>query len=185
MRARGTGREGSALPASRDAGPMPSPEIGAGVCIVSAADEDAFRTAACLRRLHFLRPRPCRRRSRRQLPGLGPSGEIETRAERFPAGIAGGATGAGVAESAMSVSRFAGASADVWSRCVRFRFLRGRARRGHWIHRKQRFCRGLRGRSDVDRAGLLFQRRNFRRGEHSRPRATRESSAAGTLAPLQ
>jgi len=38
------------------------------------------------------------------VPGLGPSGEIETRAERFPAGIAGGATGAGDAESAISVS---------------------------------------------------------------------------------
>ena len=39
-----------------------------------------------------------------ELPGLGPSGEIETRAARFPAGIAGGGTGAGVAESAISVS---------------------------------------------------------------------------------
>src|SRR5580692_13175228 len=39
------------------------------------------------------------------LPGWGPSGEIETRAERFPAGIVGGgATGAGVAESAIRVS---------------------------------------------------------------------------------
>src|SRR5579863_6034960 len=38
-------------------------------------------------------------------PDFGPSGEIETRADKFPAGIAGGgATGAGVAERAMSVS---------------------------------------------------------------------------------
>jgi len=38
-------------------------------------------------------------------PDFGPSGDIETRAERFPAGIAGGgATGAGVAESAIRVS---------------------------------------------------------------------------------
>lgn len=40
-----------------------------------------------------------------ELPGLFPSGEIATRAERFPAGIAGGgAAGPGVAESAMIVS---------------------------------------------------------------------------------
>jgi len=39
------------------------------------------------------------------VPGRGPSGEIDTCAERFPAGIAGGgATGAGVAERAIRVS---------------------------------------------------------------------------------
>ena len=39
------------------------------------------------------------------LPGWGPSGEIKTRAERFPAGIAGGgAEGAGVSERAIRVS---------------------------------------------------------------------------------
>ena len=36
-------------------------------------------------------------------PGCGPSGEIVTREERFPAGIcAGGGTGAGIAEIAMT-----------------------------------------------------------------------------------
>ena len=100
------------------------------------------------------------------VPGLGPSGEIETRAERFPAGIAGGgATGAGVAESAMSVSFSPASSVDVRRGCVRIRFSRGRARRGHRIHRQQRLRRGLRGRSNVDCAGLFFRRRDFRRGD--------------------
>ena len=45
IRARGTGRDGNALPAARDAEPMPARDR-AGVRAVSAADEDAFRTAA-------------------------------------------------------------------------------------------------------------------------------------------
>ena len=59
----------------------------------------------------------------------------------------------------------AGPSAYVWSCCVCFRFLRGRARRRHWVHRKQRLWRGLRGRSNVDCASLFFLCRNFRRGD--------------------
>jgi len=103
MRARGTGREGSALPTSRDAGPMPSPEVG-----------PVFALFPPLMKMPS-GPRPAAPPALPPpalgpdtvppgVPGLGPSGEIETRAERFPAGIAGGATGAGVAESAIRVS---------------------------------------------------------------------------------
>ena len=76
-------------------------------------------------------------------PDCGPSGEIETRAERFPAGIAGGGAGAGVAESAMKVSVSPVASANFRRRSVRSPFFASLAR-GADI--------GLTGRSGFDGA---------------------------------
>ncbi len=92
------------MPVPRDAGPTPSPEIGL-----------VFAPLPPLMKMPsgpwpppppaLPSPAPMPEGVSPGVPGLGPSGEIETRAERFPAGIAGGgATGAGVAESAMSVS---------------------------------------------------------------------------------
>ncbi len=57
-------------------------------------------------------------------PGRGPSGEMEIRAERFPAVIAGGGAGAGVAESAIKVELsdvrlvISGAAASRSPRCA-------------------------------------------------------------------
>ena len=104
MRARGIGREGSALPASRDAGPMPSPEVGPEFALfppLMKMPSGPWPAAPPA----LPPPGPVPDAVPPGAPGLGPSGEIETRAERFPAGIAGGgATGAGVADSAMRVS---------------------------------------------------------------------------------
>ena len=103
--ARGTGREGSAFPAPRDAGPYAKrPETGPVVCAVSTADEDAFRTRPPPPPV-VPPPVPLPVRSLPPgTPGCGIRPEMEIRAERFPAGIAGGgATGAGVAERAISV----------------------------------------------------------------------------------
>ena len=104
MRARGIDREGSASTAPRDAGPISNPEIG-----------PVFELLPLLMKMPsgplpppppvLSPPAPTLEAVPPGVPGLVPSGEMETRAERFPAGIAGGgATGAGVAESAMSVS---------------------------------------------------------------------------------
>src|SRR5580704_3713203 len=104
MRVRGVGRDVSASTVPRDAGPTPSPEIGPVFALLPPLMKTpsgpwppalpALPSASPI--LDGVPP---------GAPGLGPSGEIETRAERFPAGNAGeGATGAGVAESAMRVS---------------------------------------------------------------------------------
>ena len=98
-------------------------------------------------------------------PGCGPSGEIEMRAERFPAGIAGGgATGAGVAERAIKVPAIAGVPRQYRAQRHSFHLLRGRAWRRHRADRQDRLRRRLRGRSDVDDACSLLRRGNFRRG---------------------
>ncbi len=92
------------MPVPRDVGPMPSPEIG----LVLAPLPPLMKMPSGpwpLPPPALASPATLAEAAPPGVPGLGPSGEIETRAERFPAGIAGGgATGAGVAESAMSVS---------------------------------------------------------------------------------
>jgi len=91
------------MPASREAGPMPTPEVGA----VFALFPPLMKIPSGPRPPappEFPPPAPVPDAAPPAVPGLGPPGEIETRAERFPAGIAGGATGAGVAESAIRVS---------------------------------------------------------------------------------
>src|SRR3977135_2047347 len=103
MLTRGTGREGSEFPALRDAEPMASPGAEAGFALFAllmkipsglwpplpAADTPFVPTPS---------------EAAPGAPGCDPSGEIEPRAERFPAGTAGGgATSAGVAESAINV----------------------------------------------------------------------------------
>src|ERR1700691_2083137 len=103
IRARGTGREGNELPIPRDAGPMPSPEFG-----------PVFAPFPPLMKMPsgpwpppppaLLPPAPLPEEVPPGLLGWDPCGEIETRAERFPEGIAGGAAGAGVAERAIRVS---------------------------------------------------------------------------------
>src|ERR1019366_897294 len=86
------GREGNGFPTPREADPMPSPEIG----LVFAPFPPLMKMPS------GPRPPPPPLASP-GAPGCDPSGEIEMRAERFPAGIAGGgATGAGVAERAIS-----------------------------------------------------------------------------------
>src|ERR1700704_4868212 len=103
MLTRGTGREGSEFPALRDAEPMASPGA-----------EAVFALFAPLMKIPSgLWPPlpaadtpfvPTPSEAAPGTPGCDPSGEIETRAERFPAGTdGGGATSAGVAESAINV----------------------------------------------------------------------------------
>src|SRR5258707_2135487 len=103
MLARGTGLAGSALPAPRDAEPMPNPETGA----VGALFPPLMNIPsgpwppAPAEGLAFV-PFPGVVPS--AAPAFDPSGEIEIRAERFPGGMdAGGATGAGVADRAIKV----------------------------------------------------------------------------------
>src|SRR6266853_356417 len=101
MLTRGTGREGSEFPTLRDAEPMPSPgaeavfaplmKMPSGLWPPLSAEDTPFV--------------PTPSEAAPGTPGCDPSGEIETRAERFPAGTdGGGATSAGVAESAINVS---------------------------------------------------------------------------------
>src|SRR6266404_255608 len=104
MFTRGTGREGSEFPTLRNAEPMPS-----------SGTEAVFALLAPLMKMPsgpwpplsaedtpFV-PTPFE--AAPGTPGCDPSGEIETRAERFPAGTdGGGATSAGVADSAINVS---------------------------------------------------------------------------------
>src|SRR6266478_10200904 len=103
MLTRGTGREGSESPTLRDAEPMPSPGA-----------EAVFALFAPLMKMPSgpWPPLPAADTAIVPTPpeaapgtsGCDPSGEIETRAERFPAGTdGGGATSAGVAESAINV----------------------------------------------------------------------------------
>jgi len=91
------------LPASRDAGPMPKRGVGLAFALFPPLIKmpSGPRPPAPP---GLPPPVPASDPVAPGVPGFGPSGEIETRAERFPAGIAGGATGAGVAESAMIVS---------------------------------------------------------------------------------
>src|ERR1700687_808459 len=103
MVTRGTGREESEFPAPRDAEPRPGPEVGAvfalfppltkmpsGACPPPPAADPPFKLFPSV--------------APPDAPGCNPSGEIEMRAERFPGGTEGaGATGAGVAESAIRV----------------------------------------------------------------------------------
>ncbi len=104
MRARETGREGNGLPASRVASPILSPEVGLVFALfppVMKMPSGPWPAAPPA----LSPPAPMPDVVPPGVPGLGPSGEIETRAERFPAGIVGGgATGAGVAERAIRVS---------------------------------------------------------------------------------
>src|SRR5580658_7162259 len=100
MRACGIGCEDKGLPIPRSVAPRPSPEIGPAFALFpplmkmpSGPRPPAFRALLPLALMPDAVPLGS--------PGWGPSGDIETRAERFPAGIAGGgATGAGAAESA-------------------------------------------------------------------------------------
>src|SRR5271170_711798 len=100
MGACGIGREDKGLPIPRGAAPRPSPEIGPAFALFpplmkmpSGPRPPAFRPLLSL----ALMPNAVPLGS----PGWGPSGDMETRAERLPAGIAGGgATVAGAAESA-------------------------------------------------------------------------------------
>jgi len=91
------------MPASRDAGPIPSPEVGPEFALLpplmKMPSGPRPPTPPALPS-----PAPVPDAVPPGVPDLGPSGEIETRAERFPAGTAGGATGAGVAERAIRVS---------------------------------------------------------------------------------
>src|SRR5271165_2076993 len=89
---RGEGREGRFEP-PRDAEPIPRPEV-----------VPAFALFPPLIKIPSGPwPEPPASMFALGVPGFGPTGEIETRAERFPAGMDGGATGAGVAERAIRV----------------------------------------------------------------------------------
>src|SRR3981081_4252619 len=104
MLTRGAGSEGSEVPLLRDGEPSPSPgaiavfalfppptKMLSGPWPPTPAEDTPFG--------------PIPSEAAPGTPGGDPSGEIEMRAERFPAGTdGGGATRAGVAESAINVA---------------------------------------------------------------------------------
>src|SRR5882762_4831213 len=127
MLTRGTGREGSEFPTLRDAEPIASPGAEAVFALFAplmkmpsgpwpplpAADTPFVPTPS---------------EAAPGTPGPDPSGEIETRAERFPAGTdGGGATSAGVAESAIKVWASPAVCGEIWGTAAFFPPLGGAA----------------------------------------------------------
>ena len=122
MRARGAGRDGSGLPNPRVADPMLNPEVAPVFAVFSPLMK--IPSGPC--------PLPVTPGGLAALlpgdPGCGPSGEMEIRADRFPAGIAGGGARVGVAESAINVVLLAVCAAI--SGAAEFRSPRSAAARG-------------------------------------------------------